>query len=61
MGAWHDAVLLDTKKNDPLVQMYWEVAEQVSNMVFCGTHGTCRHMDMAETIAAALALADKQV
>ena len=50
LGARHDAV-----------QMYREAAKQVPNMVFCGTHETCRYMDMAETVAAALALAEKQV
>ena len=51
--------VLDSKKNGPLVRMYREEAEKVPDIEFCGTHGTCKHMDMAETIAAALALADR--
>lgn len=62
VGRWEPGLvpyrLLNSRKNDQIAEIYREAGKKERNVVFAGRLGTCRYMDMSETIAMAVSLAN---
>ncbi len=53
--------LLDSRKNEQIAEIYRKVGAKEPNVVFAGRLGTCMYLDMCDTIATAVSLANDLV